>query len=128
MVGLGHLPQRNRVHHCHPDPTAPLHLAASDGGAGHRSRAQRGCVRVGVYEAVSLVGDWRKKGRQMVLSGLGPRGSASCLRVGPHRRLRRATGAASEAAPSCTRRGDGGVSQGGVRAPARSWYRVRSAA
>ena len=26
---------------------------------------------VGVYEAVSLVGDWRKKGPQMVLIGLG---------------------------------------------------------
>jgi hypothetical protein len=26
------------------DPTASLHLGASDGGAGHRNRAQRGCV------------------------------------------------------------------------------------
>ena len=34
-------------------------------------RSERVCRSCGTYQAVTLVGDWRKKGLQMVVIGLG---------------------------------------------------------
>jgi hypothetical protein len=54
------------------DPVAAVCVAVPDGGADHRYRAQRaGAVRGRRYRAGTLVGDWRKKGLQMVAIGLG---------------------------------------------------------
>jgi VIT1/CCC1 family predicted Fe2+/Mn2+ transporter len=47
---------------------------------------------VGVYEAVSLVGDWRKKGPQMVLIGLGGGDRLPDRPPVPHRRSLRPAG------------------------------------